>query len=483
MSDSHDDSLSRRLSSLESDLAGISLAGPAAARRRAAQRTRHQVTGGVLAGVTAVALGVLAVSPPEFIASPEPVDSPSETGTPTAVPTPEPTPSTTTPVEPSPDPAGTETPGGDGQDGGTGGDDGGTSSLAVPPGALIDLEYLTRGEEFPSDWVEVPAGDSWLPCMPVAGDGAAAAAFAVEPYYRVEHIVEPAGAGAEARLAELRDQITSCANGDDHNLIQEWQVTGVGDETYLLVWRGPPTTADTQTYVEASLTRAGGFVDIVVRGGEGQDYNGVPQPDDAVEATSRLCAVADTECPSEPEREQLYPEPAGDVPGWLTADDLTDVGLTSITQGGDVVDDSSEFGAADYGYVGLQRDPFADGAEALEQRIYADPLEPGGTQLTQFRSIFPDAATARAHYDALAAVADQFTQEGDVVTNTGTVSGDGFDGTTWRMENAEYDTAFVYGAAVNGNIVTVVVHLVEAVDVPPDQMQRLMELAAQRIGG
>ncbi|WP_052762547.1 hypothetical protein [Jiangella alkaliphila] len=464
----------------------MSLAGPAAARRRAAQRTRHQVTGGVLAGVTAVALGVLAVSPPEFIASPEPVDSPSETGTPTAVPTPEPTPSTTTPVEPTPDPTGTETPGGDdGQDGGTGGDDGGggTSSLAVPPGALIDLEYLTRGEEFPSDWVEVPAGDSWLPCMPVAGDGAAAAAFAVEPYYRVEHIVEPAGAGAEARLAELRDQITSCANGDDHNLIQEWQVGGVGDETYLLVWRGPPSTADTQTYVEASLTRAGGFVDIVVRGGEGQDYNGVAQPNDAVEATSRLCAVADTECPSEPEREQLYPEPAGDVDGWLTADDLSEAGLEALSQGSDVLSSNDEGGPAAYGYVAFTRDPFADGAEVMEQRYYSDPLEPGGPNINQERATFPNAEAARAHYAELMAAVDQFTQPGDVMENTGSVSTDGYEATTWRSENAEFGSVFLSGAAVSGNVVTVVYYGVDQVDLSPEQMQRLMELAAQRIGG
>lgn len=479
MSDSHDDSLARRLSSLETDLAGISLAGPSAARRRAAQRTRNQVTGGVLAGVTAVALGVLAVSPPDFVATGEPAGPVTDSPT-TAPTTPSESPSTP-PVEPSPDPTEGESPDtGGGQSGDNGDGDDGASSLIVPPGVLIDLEYLVRGQESPSDWVEVPAGDSWLPCMPSAGDGAAAVAFQVEDYYRVEHVVEPAGAGAEARLAQLRDDITACAESDDNALIQVWQVTGVGDETYLLAWQGPPRTEETQTYVEASLTRSGDFIEIVVRGGAGQDYNGVPQPDDAVEAISRLCAVADTECPAEPEREQLYPEPAGDLPGWLTLDDLAETGLDLLAQGSDVAD-AAELGLTDYGYVGLPRAPFADGADSLEQRTYSDPLVPGGTQLTQFRAQFPDAAAARAHYEELAAEADQFTQDGSVVTNTGTVSGDGYDGTTWRMESP--GIVFVYGAAVSGDVVTVIVHTVDAVDVGTEQMRQLLDLAAQRIGG
>ncbi|MBB5786318.1 hypothetical protein [Jiangella mangrovi] len=478
MSDSLDDSLSRRLSSLETDLAGISLAGPAAARRRAAQRTRHQVTGGVLAGVAAIAAGVFAISPPDFVASPEPVGP--VTDSPTTEETSPTTPPSTPPAEPTPDPSENESPDGSGQNGSTGDD--GTSSLAVPPGALIDLEYLIRGQESPSDWVEVPAGDSWLPCMPAAGDAAEAVAFQVDDYYRVEHIVEPAGTDAEARLAQLRDDLTACAEGGDHQLIQVWQVTGVGDETYLLAWQGPPRTEETQTYVEASLSRADGFVEIVIRGGAGQDYNGVPQTNDAVEAVSRLCAVSNTECPSEPEREQLYPEPVGDVPGWLALDDLAEVGLDILARGSDVTD-STELGLTDYGFVGLERDPFADDAESLEQRTYDDPLEPGGVQLTQFRAQFPDTESARAHYDALTAAAEQPSQPGDTVENTGTVSGDGYDGTTWQLTNTEFGTSWLYGAAVSGDVVTVVYYGLIADELSPDQMRQLLELAAQRIGG
>lgn len=145
--------------------------------------------------------------------------------------------------------------------------------------------------------------------------------------------------------------------------------------------------------------------------------------------------------------------------------------------------DSTEIGMADYGFVGLMRDPFADGAESLERRDYSDPEDIGGAQLAQFRATFPDAASARAHYDALAAEAEQATQPGDVVENTGTVSGDGYDGTSWQLTNTEYGTSWLYGAAVSGNVVTAVYYGLIGDELTPDQMRQLIDLAAQRIGG
>ncbi|TDD66216.1 hypothetical protein E1262_22945 [Jiangella aurantiaca] len=72
MTDGFDDDLRRRLTGLSADLDGVSLPGPSAARKRAARRTRHQVTGGVLAGVAAVAAGVLVLSPSDLSTTPEP---------------------------------------------------------------------------------------------------------------------------------------------------------------------------------------------------------------------------------------------------------------------------------------------------------------------------------------------------------------------------------------------------------------------------
>ncbi|TDC46231.1 hypothetical protein E1212_27310 [Jiangella ureilytica] len=466
------------MSSLETDLAGISLSGPAAARRRAAQRTRHQVTGGVLAGVAAVALGVFAISPPDFVASPEPVGP--VTDSPTTGPTTPSEPPSTPPVEPTPDPSETGSPDGGGQNGSTGND--GTSSLMVPPDALLTLDDVIT--ETSEGWAEAGAGDSWLPCVPgIPSDGVG---IAFESAYgsRFEQVVDPIAGGAEDRLEDLRAELTECAeSGDDFHLVQVWSLSGVGDGGYLIVWNGPPTTPDTATYVTASLVRTGDFVSAVFHGGPGQDYNAPAQPRQAVLSAERLCRAMGSECPASPEQERLYPEPVSDVDGWLTIDDLAEVGLTALTEGSEVMDSGDAGGATDYGFVGLERDPFADGAESLEQRTYTDPLEPGGQVVNQLRATFPDAETARAHHDALAAAAEQPTQPGDVVENTGSISGAGYHGTVWVLSNTEFGTSWLYGAAVSGNVVTVVYYGLIDDELSPDQMSHLLELAAQRIGG
>lgn len=77
--DFNDDDLARRLSSLGDDLGPVRLPGPAAARKRAAQRSRNQVLGSVVAGVMVAASVVVfrsAAVPPE---NTEPAQTPSET--------------------------------------------------------------------------------------------------------------------------------------------------------------------------------------------------------------------------------------------------------------------------------------------------------------------------------------------------------------------------------------------------------------------
>lgn len=480
MADSLDDGLARRLARLESDLTGVTLPGAAAARRRAAQRTRHQVTSGVLAGVAVIAAGVLAISTPEFTASPQPAPPASDGATPTATPTTPATPTdepTTPPTAPpaDPDPSGQQEP------------DAGTE-LTVPPGALLVLDDVVGDSGV--DWAELPPGDSWLPCVPAFPATAAVASFGIGDSARFDHVVEPTEPGAaDDRLAAIRDEITACAQGDDqHDLIQVWELAGVGDEAYLLVWRGPPATPDTQTYVTAGLARSGDYVSAIFHGGEGQDYNGVPEPDRTIRAVQRLCDALGTDCPTTPEQHRLYPEPEGDVDGWLTIDDIAEIGLADITEGGEVSDNTDEYGWQEYGHVGLPRDPLADGAESLEHRGYADPMEPGGASLDELRAHFPDAATARAHYDALVAAADAFTQPGDVIENTGAVSGDGYEGMTWRSES-EYGVVSVYGAVLRDDTVAVVFHVIAShsdglpYDVTPERARLLLDRAGQRLGG
>ncbi|MGH8827639.1 MAG: hypothetical protein ACRDVZ_08605, partial [Jiangellaceae bacterium] len=154
----------------------------------------------------------------------------------------------------------------------------------------------------------------------------------------------------------------------------------------------------------------------------------------------------------------------------------------------DEITDGSEVRPADdmgWGFVGLPLDPVAAGALTSENRSYFNTLDPTGDLLvTEIIARFPDAAAALAHYDALAAEADTVQQDGDVVTNTGTISGSGYVGTTWRSENAEVDLVFVYGVVTRGDAVAVVTHSIsgyENRDVTPEQMRDLLDRAGQRL--
>ncbi|TDD66218.1 hypothetical protein E1262_22955 [Jiangella aurantiaca] len=466
---------------------GISLPGPAAARRRAAQRTRHQVTGGVLAGVAAVALGVVAVSPPEFVASPEPAETGTDTSTPTTVPTTPTESPSTPPVDPSPDPTSEESP-----DAGAGqnGDDGDrTGDVVIPPEALMLPEDFRNSDA----WTAVSEPNEPILCVPESpapdARASARADFTGREFDTATQFIEvaPAGTGTD-RLHQLRSQAQACveaASDADTRLVYVWSVGGAGDETWVMSYITPTTLQEESVLnVIVGLSRQDDVVSMVAEAQVTTEFYGIGDWESAVGAIGRICTVMFGEsCTDDPQVERLYPEPAGDVDGWLTIDDLAEAGLGALSDGSQVLGNGDDGGPVNYGYVAFTRDPFADGAESLAQRHYNDPLELGGPNLTQERATFPDAEGARAHYAELMAAADQFTQPGDVVENTGTISAAGYEAATWRAENAEFGTVFVYGAAVSGNVVTVVYYGVDRVDVPPDQMQRLLERAAQRIGG
>jgi hypothetical protein len=57
-SEDFDDDVSQRLRRLGADTYGIALPGAAAARQRAAQRSRWQIAGIVLAGVSCLGIGI-----------------------------------------------------------------------------------------------------------------------------------------------------------------------------------------------------------------------------------------------------------------------------------------------------------------------------------------------------------------------------------------------------------------------------------------
>ncbi|WP_205857070.1 hypothetical protein, partial [Phytoactinopolyspora endophytica] len=86
MTNNFDDELRQQLDALNTDVTGIDMPGPSAARHRAAQRTRNQITTGVLAGIAAIAIGLIGITQDELFTAPEPAH-PTNTETPTVSPT------------------------------------------------------------------------------------------------------------------------------------------------------------------------------------------------------------------------------------------------------------------------------------------------------------------------------------------------------------------------------------------------------------
>lgn len=452
---SFDDELHRQLASLDTDLAG--LPGAAAARKRGTQRTHHQLTVAALGAAAVVAVGALGIVQLDPTSAPAPATTPSETVT---------TPDLTPTASPSP-----STPQAD-------------TLPTVPAGALLTTEDLPGLQEI--DWAEVAASEPFA-CAPQVPDGAASVSFrnSAESDAHIDQFIEAVAPGqAGARLDTLSSGITECieAGGSNYRLDETWAVDGIGDETWLARYWAPPRTSDAQTLVAVSITRTGNYVSTVVQGGLAQDANAPADPELATAAATRLCGALGEECVGDITRERLFPEAAAEVAGWLGVDDVVAAtGLDEITEASEVRP-SDDMG---WGHAGLPLDPIAAGALTSENRSYFNTLDPTGDILvTEVIARFPDAAAARAHYDALAAEADAFQQEGDVVTNTGTFSGSGHVGTTWRSENAAVDLVFVYGVVTRGDAVAAVTHSIsgyENRDVTPDQMRDLLDRAGQRL--
>jgi hypothetical protein len=302
---------------------------------------------------------------------------------------------------------------------------------------------------------------------------------------RIEHIVEATDRGqAQSRFDQIRDDLVSCvesgaASGADFRLDEIWTVTGVGDHAVLVRYWAPlheNPPGQGQLIVSVSIARSGDAVTTVTRGGFAQDANVPDTPDDAEAAVTRLCAETGGACVTDPAQEQEYPEPAGDVPGWLTVADVvraTDVDRITAASEVMVAPDGS------FGFVCFQADAGAAGAVSIESRTFHDPFDPGGVGVDEFIARFPTAAEARAYYDALAAEGDACSAEPALsVQNTGTITGD-ITGMTWRATAADAGVAFIYGLVVNGDQVAFVnVNL----DAPSDDdIETLLALAGERL--
>ncbi|HEX6196015.1 MAG TPA: hypothetical protein VFZ37_08895 [Jiangellaceae bacterium] len=208
------DDLSRRLSDLESDVAQLHMAGPAAARRRGRQRSRNRAAAVVLGSAAAIAIGIgtLDAIPQATPTPPEPIDTPTPDPTPAPAPNPSPT-----SEAPEPDPL---------------------ANLLLEPGDLADLG---------SPWVDLSWSEGTrepeLGCFPAGPDGVQTAGVTFEsartidqpgdfPVWADERIYTFANeSDADAALSALRSEVVQCAterNGDDFT----WGYDGIGDVAF-----------------------------------------------------------------------------------------------------------------------------------------------------------------------------------------------------------------------------------------------------------
>jgi hypothetical protein len=453
MSADFDSDLRRRLEGLGSDSGHANLPGPAAARRRAHQRARNQAVGAILGAAVIVGGAVLAVAQPTLLTAPEPA-SPGDTAT------------------SSPAPAPSRWP----------------SPATLPASVLLELSDIEPAGEAVG-WVESDRQVEAWPCAPVApaSDRVLRRLFVNPDAGRVEHIVEATGAGqAQSRFDEIRDDLVSCvqsgaASGADSRLDEIWTVTGVGDQAVLVRYWAPlheDPPGQGQLIVSVSIARSGDAVTTVTRGGFAQDANVADTSADAQAAVTRLCAVTGGACVTDPDQRRTYPEPAPDLPGWLTVADVADA------TGDDRINAVSEVLAGapgNFGFVCFQSDATAAGATSVESRTFHDALDPAAVGVEEAIAWFPSDTAARDHYAALSAEGDACGAEPSLdVQNTGTVDGGGgMTGTTWRATAAETDSAFVYGIVVNGSAVAYVrLDLPSAAD---EDLAQVLTLAGEHL--
>jgi len=445
--------LERRLRELGSDIGGVPLPGPDAARHRARQRTRRQVAGAAV-GIAAAAFGVIALGGlgPLSISQPEPAETPA----PTPIPSP-----TEDIVE-----AGDE--------------------LAL---TVEDLEASSGAEE-PVGWqvTDGAPGDPFF-CAPVPGnaDQIMERWFQASPDGYLHQIIEISTADtAQARFESVIDELLSCieersaGNPDDNWLSLIWTVDGVGDDAWLGEYAVPPRGPnDELMVVQVNVVLAGDTVTIITSGGPSMEGHNVgPLPYDvAVAAAERLCTWAGSDCIGEPMPERVFPPVQNEVePGWLTIDDI----VTAMPYFGTISEAGGIFDGEDYGHICMEpANAVAAGATAVPRRQYTDPLDEA-LEITFFEYIaqFESDQAARAHYDDLASAVEACGAQ-----QRGTIAGSGHEGVGWVTED-EF-APFHLGLVINGSHVAVIVlgEPSSAQDeLPPDQTLELLSRAGIRLG-
>lgn len=393
MTGDFDDDLRRRLTGLSADLDGVALPGPSAARKRAAKRTRHQVTSGVLAGVAAVAAGVAIISPPDLTTTPDPAP-------PASLSTPTPT-----------DPATT------------------TTALAVSA-ALLTPEDLTDATAV--GWEQTDAPGPAVACDPSgtidtmsALVDRARAGFVSESGEVRQDLMRFVDGGS---AAGLRDELLGCLPERGADTLP-WvtdtvRLGGVGDEGWMVRYYADPED-EAAAVATVAIVRSRDVVSVTVETETTADTvdGRALDMDVPVAAAERMCDVlfGDT-CVTEPFVEDLTATDPGEGP---TGDPTggPDEGTTD-----DPTEPADPTGDAEPEVLSLADDPF----------LTDDDVAAVGTATGFFRS--PESTETTAHQapclkDPTAAGADTVDVLGYIHDLDASLA-------EWTLQMPDADTAF-----------------------------------------
>ncbi|NED99525.1 hypothetical protein [Phytoactinopolyspora halotolerans] len=281
MTNNAEDPLHEQLDALRTDLTDVHMPGPHAARRRGARRTRNQVTGAVLAGVAAIAIGVIGTTQDGIFAAPEPVG-------PTQSPTPAPTDIPT--VVPSPMPDEQQETG------------------AELSEALMTADDIS-GDEL--TWTVSEEPNPAVECGPPINEAAvldeAGIDFTADDGNgMMQHLIRTESETvAEELLDDIQDEMESCLPESPVEG-EPWRynvggLENVGEEGWITSYSTDPADQDAPAPT-VTLVRYADVVSVMVRTEPTRSNDGSLDLETPAQATARMCEVLfETTCVGQPE--------------------------------------------------------------------------------------------------------------------------------------------------------------------------------------
>lgn len=453
----NNDDLSRRLADLGGDLTPVRMPGAAAARKRAAQRSRHQVLGSVAAGVI-VAVGVIVFRSGVLpMTAPEPAQtppSPAET-------------LTTTPPTSNP-------------------------QAGIPDGARLQAEDIW--DEWPGDnpdprWEpqEEPARPECMPDLTdLTFDDFVLSSFAstndARPDWHVtQELVRTDNAAQE--FESLQADVEACVPRHDSSdgeaelpaYVDKGAIQEVGAQAWLMQYR-TELTASAGQLVTVSLVQQGDAISAITKWQSAQDTPGGVDHKTPVNAAHRMCtAMFGGTCVGEAEFvsqvEETDPPPSSEPSSNPTPDPsdspdqepavhtladepfLTEGDINPVGNAGSDFGVSESESAPNPPETWCLDDPNAAGAESTRSRYWDNGRDAHvGETAFQFADT-DDATNYLLDYTSIPNRCDEMNvnPESDAeVTDIGVVStSSGDDAVAWSVfySPPEADTSF-FGAAI-----------------------------------